>query len=159
MKPAAGRLQRSLLAAHELAPQQPQLHEVAPLAQPVAGLAQQSFLDEAQLLEQRERRRVLGVHLSLDAVDVHRVEGPGVDGAQGQGYMTEALRAIYAWAFDTMGVDRIEAQVHPLNTPSLVLLKKLGFVEEGLLREAGYWMGERRDLVQLGLLRREFVRG
>jgi len=78
--------------------------------------------------------------------------------AQGQGYMAEALRAIYAWAFDTMGVDRIEAQVHPLNAPSLALLKKLGFVEEGLLREAGYWMGERRDLVQLGLLRREFAR-
>ena len=78
--------------------------------------------------------------------------------AQGQGYMTEALRAIYAWAFESMAVDRIEAQVHPLNTPSLALLKKLGFVEEGLMREAGLWMGERRDLVQLGLLRREFVR-
>jgi [ribosomal protein S5]-alanine N-acetyltransferase len=78
--------------------------------------------------------------------------------AQGRGYMTEALRAIYAWAFESMAVDRIEAQVHPLNTPSLALLKKLGFVEEGLMREAGLWMGERRDLVQLGLLRREFVR-
>ena len=78
--------------------------------------------------------------------------------AQGQGYMTEALRAIYGWAFESMAVDRIEAQVHPLNTPSLALLKKLGFVEEGLMREAGLWMGERRDLVQLGLLRREFVR-
>ncbi len=77
--------------------------------------------------------------------------------AQGRGYMTEALRAIYAWAFATMGVERIEAQVHPRNTPSLALLKRLGFVEEGLLREAGYWLGERRDLVQLGLLRREFV--
>ena len=79
--------------------------------------------------------------------------------AQGQGYMTEALRAIYGWAFESMAVDRIEAQVHPLNAPSLKLLKRLGFVEEGLLREAGLWMGERRDLVQLGLLRREFVRG
>jgi len=78
--------------------------------------------------------------------------------AQGQGYMAEALRAIFAWAFETMAVDRIEAQVHPLNTPSLKLLKRLGFVEEGLLREAGLWMGERRDLVQLGLLQREFVR-
>ena len=77
--------------------------------------------------------------------------------AQGQGYMAEAQRAIFAWAFDTMAVDRIEAQVHPENLPSLVLLKRLGFVEEGLLREAGLWMGERRDLVQLGLLRREFV--
>ena len=78
--------------------------------------------------------------------------------AQGRGYMTEALRAIYAWAFETMGVERIEAQVHPRNTPSLALLKNLGFVEEGLLREAGLWLGERRDLVQLGLLKREFVR-
>jgi len=79
--------------------------------------------------------------------------------AQGQGYMTEALRAIFAWGFETMELERIEAQVHPLNTPSLALLKRLGFVEEGLLREAGLWMGERRDLVQLGLLKREFVRG
>ena len=77
--------------------------------------------------------------------------------AQGQGLMTEALRAIYAWAFETMGVERIEAQVHPRNTPSLALLKSLGFVEEGLLREAGMWLGERGDLVQLGLLKREFI--
>ena len=77
--------------------------------------------------------------------------------AQGRGLMTEALRAIYAWAFKAMEVERIEAQVHPLNVSSLKLLKRLGFVEEGLLREAGFWMGERRDLVQLGLLRREFV--
>ncbi len=77
--------------------------------------------------------------------------------AQGQGFMTEALRAIYAWAFETMAVERIEAQVHPQNAPSLALLKTLGFVEEGLMREAGLWLGERRDLVQLGLLKREFV--
>ena len=77
--------------------------------------------------------------------------------AQGRGFMTEALRAVYAWTFETMGVERIEAQVHPLNAPSLALLKSLGFVEEGLLREGGFWMGERRDLVQLGLLKREFI--
>ena len=77
--------------------------------------------------------------------------------AQGQGYMREALRAIYTWAFDTMEIERIEAQVHPLNEPSLALLRALGFVEEGLLREAGLWLGERRDLIQLGLLKREFI--
>jgi len=76
--------------------------------------------------------------------------------AQGHGYMTEALRAVFAWAFDAMAIERIEAQVHPQNTPSLALLRRIGFVEEGLLREGGYWLGERRDLVQLGLLKREF---
>lgn len=78
--------------------------------------------------------------------------------AQGRGYMTEALRAIFGWAFAAMDVDRIEAQVHPDNAPSIALLERLGFVEEGLLREAGYWLEKRHDLVQLGLLRREFVR-
>jgi len=77
--------------------------------------------------------------------------------AQGQGLMTEALRAVYGWTFEHMAIERIEAQVHPRNTPSLALLRKMGFVEEGLLREAGYWLGERHDLIQLGLLRREFV--
>jgi ribosomal-protein-alanine N-acetyltransferase len=79
--------------------------------------------------------------------------------AQGRGYMREALCAAYAWGFETMALERIEAQVHPENAASLALLKSLGFVEEGLLREAGLWLGERRDLVQLGLLRREFSAG
>lgn len=79
--------------------------------------------------------------------------------AQGRGYMREALRAAYAWGFEAMALDRIEAQVHPENAPSLALLKQLGFVEEGLLREAGLWLGQRHDLVQLGLLARDFVTG
>ena len=77
--------------------------------------------------------------------------------AQGRGVMNEALRAVHAWAFEHMAVERIEAQVHPLNAPSLALLRRLGFVQEGLLREAGLWLGERHDLVQLGLLKREFL--
>ena len=76
--------------------------------------------------------------------------------AQGQGYMSEALRAVFDWAFHALAVERIEAQVHPANAASLALLGRLGFVREGLLREGGYWLGARHDLVQLGLLRREF---
>jgi ribosomal-protein-alanine N-acetyltransferase len=75
---------------------------------------------------------------------------------QGRGLMREALRGIYAWGFEVLSLQRIEAQVHPDNARSIALLKGLGFVEEGLMREAGLWMGERRDLVLLGLLQREF---
>jgi RimJ/RimL family protein N-acetyltransferase len=46
--------------------------------------------------------------------------------------------------------------VHALDAPSPALLKEPGFVEEGLLRDAGQWIGERRDLVQPGLSKREF---
>lgn len=43
--------------------------------------------------------------------------------------------------------------IHPLNEASLKLARRLGFVQEGLLREAGFWLGAHRDLLQWSLLR------
>ena len=74
----------------------------------------------------------------------------------GRGLMREALAAIFDWGFDAMTLHRIEAQVHPLNAPSLRLLQGLGFRQEGLLREVGYWGGRHHDLIQHGLLRQEW---
>ena len=77
--------------------------------------------------------------------------------AWGQGLMREALAAAFAWGFEHMTLARIEAQVHPDNAASLKLLRGFGFVDEGIAREAGFWLGRRHDMVQLGLLRREFA--
>jgi ribosomal-protein-alanine N-acetyltransferase len=76
--------------------------------------------------------------------------------AWGQGLMREALAAAFGWGFEHMALERIEAQVHPDNAASLGLLRRLGFADEGLAREAGFWLGQRHDMVQLGLLKREF---
>lgn len=78
--------------------------------------------------------------------------------AWGQGFMREALTSAFAWAFTAMDLNRIEAQVHPDNAPSLKLLHALGFQREGLLREVGRWNGRFHDLVQLGLLRSDWAR-
>lgn len=75
--------------------------------------------------------------------------------AQGAGLMHEALAAAFAWGFEAMALERIEAQVHPDNESSRQLLLRLGFHSEGLAREAGYWGGRRQDLEHFGLLRRE----
>jgi ribosomal-protein-alanine N-acetyltransferase len=56
-------------------------------------------------------------------------------------------------------LNRIEAQVHPENAASLKLLRRLGFVEEGRQRQAGFWWGGHHDLVQLSLLRHEYSSG
>jgi len=76
--------------------------------------------------------------------------------AQGRGLMREALRAILPWAFGTLGIERVEAQVHPDNAASLATLAALGFVREGHQRAAAAWGGRRHDMVMLGLLREEF---
>ncbi|OWY37877.1 GNAT family N-acetyltransferase [Xenophilus sp. AP218F] len=75
--------------------------------------------------------------------------------AWGQGYMSEALGAILPWGFQHMALNRVEAQVHPDNAASLKLLRKLGFQQEGRLRQAGYWLGRYQDLLQLALLRQD----
>ena len=71
---------------------------------------------------------------------------------QGQGYMTEALQAAIDWGFEHMDLHRIEARIHPDNTPSLQLAKRLGFTVEGLLRDASFWSGQHHDLHVLSLL-------
>jgi [ribosomal protein S5]-alanine N-acetyltransferase len=50
--------------------------------------------------------------------------------AWGYGYATEASRAVLAWAFNELALQRLVAHCEEANTPSLVVLKKLGFSEE-----------------------------
>ncbi len=79
--------------------------------------------------------------------------------ATGSGLMTEALQAVLDWGFEHMHVNRIDAQIHPDNERSIKLARKLGFVEEGRLREIGFWGGRHHDMLQFSLLRREWQSG
>ena len=76
---------------------------------------------------------------------------------QGKGYMHEALGAALSWGFKEMELNRVEAQVHPGNEPSIKLLRRLRFVEEGRLRQGGYWAGQHHDLLQYSLLREDWI--
>lgn len=76
-------------------------------------------------------------------------------GVEGKGVMREALEVALDWGFRAMQLNRIEAQVHEQNLRSLSLLAKLGFVQEGRLREVAYWGGRHHDLLQLSLLASE----
>ncbi len=75
----------------------------------------------------------------------------------GHGFMTEALTVLLAYAFTTIRLHRIEADVDPRNTASLRVLEKLGFQREGLLRERWLVGSETQDSVLLGLLHHEWV--
>lgn len=61
--------------------------------------------------------------------------------AWGAGFMLEALSAVLPWGFERMELNRVEAQVHPENAASIRLIRALGFVQEGHLREGGVLAG------------------
>jgi ribosomal-protein-alanine N-acetyltransferase len=73
----------------------------------------------------------------------------------GKGLMTEALRAILRFGFEQMGLNSVEAQIDPANTRSRRTLERLGFSQDGLLRESYYFAGEFTDTAVYTLLRRE----
>lgn len=79
-----------------------------------------------------------------------------------QGYMSEGLGALLDFAFDDLGLHRIEAACVPENLPSAGLLIKLGFREEGraraYLRIAGRWQDHRLFAI-LAEDRRQLRRG
>jgi len=54
-------------------------------------------------------------------------------------------------------LNRIQGDTVPGNSASEAVLTKLGFKEEGLLRESGYWKGQFHDLKCLGLLKSEYT--
>lgn len=75
-----------------------------------------------------------------------------------QGIMTEALRAIIAYGFDEMDLNRIQATVMPGNTASVRLLEGLGFQQEGLLRGYERWGSKGYlDLLMFSLLERDYA--
>lgn len=73
----------------------------------------------------------------------------------GQGFMSEALRAMVDFAFgnqDIFPVHRIEALIAPGNGASIRVLEKLGFVREGTRREFFFWDGRYQDVYIYALL-------
>jgi len=64
---------------------------------------------------------------------------------RGNGYMTEAARAVARWAFTRLSVDRLEWRAEVGNTASRRVAERVGFTVEGVLRCAHDHHGVRRD--------------
>lgn len=73
-----------------------------------------------------------------------------------KGYMTEALAPIIAYGFNEMQLNRIEAYIHPDNTPSIKLVQRHGFSYEGLMREHYCNGGTPEDSACYSLLSKEY---
>jgi RimJ/RimL family protein N-acetyltransferase len=90
----------------------------------------------------RDRRAELGYWLGVDA--------------WGQGYATEATRAMVAWGFRALDLHRVYAHVLGGNDASCRVLDKLGFAREGVRRQHVRKGRVMIDLILYGALRDEW---
>jgi len=68
------------------------------------------------------------------------------------GYMTEALMRVIEFTFTTLGLHRMEANILPRNIPSMKVVKKLGFYDEGLAKKYLRINGKWEDHIHMVLL-------
>jgi RimJ/RimL family protein N-acetyltransferase len=72
--------------------------------------------------------------------------------ARGRGAATLAVQLVARWAFDDLGIQRLQLTTAPGNAASQRVAERAGFIREGLLRR---WMptsNGRRDRVMFSLL-------
>jgi len=75
----------------------------------------------------------------------------------GKQYGIEAWSLLLEYAFERIGLRRITAGAIADNVVSLNLMKKLGFVEEGISRKHCFVDGEYKDAIRMGLFKEEFL--
>jgi [ribosomal protein S5]-alanine N-acetyltransferase len=76
----------------------------------------------------------------------------------GKGLMPEAVRAVIAFGFEKLSLNRVEARCIAENTASARVMEKAGMTYEGTLREREFIKGAYRDIKLYSILRREYRR-
>ncbi len=76
---------------------------------------------------------------------------------QNKGIGTEAITVILDYAFKELNLHRIYLNVFSFNERALGLYKKIGFVVEGKARESLFRNCSYYDIVQMGILQKEYL--
>ncbi len=74
----------------------------------------------------------------------------------GRGIMTRAVRVLEKFAFEQMGVNRVQIRVDTRNLPSQGVAERCGYVREGVLRASYVLRGEATDTVIFAKLKSEW---
>jgi RimJ/RimL family protein N-acetyltransferase len=137
------------------------------------GTARYTEADARGFYAEQEERRVQGEALSFafvepsddDAVlgggSLHEVDAEQgraavgywlVSDARGRGIASRAVRLMARWAFDELGIARLEMTCAPDNPASQRVAERCGFTREGVMRSHMPFKGGRRDTVVFSLL-------
>ncbi len=72
-----------------------------------------------------------------------------------KGYASEAIKAITEYGFNSLNLNRIEAFITPGNNASVMVLKKTGYIQEGIVRERDLIKGKLEDGIIMAMLKED----
>jgi ribosomal-protein-serine acetyltransferase len=75
---------------------------------------------------------------------------------QGKGIVTAACRAMVTHLLNDLDLNRVTIQCARENEKSCSVAKRLGFIEEGVAREAQYLLGQFHDLRRFAMLKKDW---
>jgi RimJ/RimL family protein N-acetyltransferase len=94
-----------------------------------------------------------GVNLRMAGYETAEVSYFLRASARGRGLATRGVRLVARWAFDELGIERIELRAHPENEASVRVAERAGFTREGVERASRAWPdGRRFDSILFSLL-------
>jgi ribosomal-protein-alanine N-acetyltransferase len=76
--------------------------------------------------------------------------------AWGKDLAHDALSCVLQWLFSEQNVHRVTLETYETNKRAIRFFKKLGFKQEGVVREAVYIGGKYYNIIAFGLLHTEF---
>ncbi|MBK8020275.1 MAG: GNAT family N-acetyltransferase [Chloroflexi bacterium] len=100
----------------------------------------------------------LGVHHIRWNVPAFELGYWGRTRTSGNGYITEAVRVMTRYLFDTLGAERVEIRCDSRNERSAAVARRSGYPQEAVLRrEARANDGQLRDTLVFAMLREDYA--
>jgi RimJ/RimL family protein N-acetyltransferase len=97
--------------------------------------------------------RLMNIHQAEGYAGIETIIADPYAMRHGYGVMASRLMAFYG--VDAIGLRRLEAKAYAYNPLSINTLKRNGFTQEGVLRQAAYRDGQYWDIIVFGILRDE----
>lgn len=127
----------------------------------VENVILQSTSSKSYIIEEKGSNTAIGI-TSLINIDTKNRNAEciidiGEKDYWGKGYGTEALQLLLQYAFLEFNLHRVSLRVFSFNERAIHLYHKLGFKQEGIIRESLYRNGQWHDIIMMGVLKAEFM--
>lgn len=123
-------------------------------------------IDKANGYEQKAILTDWGKHIgwidlkNIDTLNKHAELGIAIGDKEywGKGYGLSAMKEMLVWGFNELTLNKIWLRVEVDNEKAIKSYKRMGYVEEGILRQDRLRNGEYIDRLRMSILKREFFK-